>query len=64
MTYSMTLPGVVSRHTTERLLELAALLNTNDDDAAGDVLDAVLAELETRMPEADFVAFCAGLEIV
>jgi len=46
----------------EQLKACAIALFTNDDDAAGIALDATLTELELRMSENEFVAFCDILE--
>lgn len=44
------------------LKEMAAALFTDTREGTEIVLSAVLASLETRMPEAEFVAFCGELE--
>lgn len=52
----------VSEQSTEALKVLAALLYDDTRLGADEVFGAVTAELEKRLLEADFVAFCAELE--
>jgi hypothetical protein len=56
-----TLMDAVAGYTVEQLCEMAAKLSTDFRDEAGTVLDAVLATLMAKMPEADFVRFCDKL---
>jgi hypothetical protein len=49
---------------TEMLRDLAISANTDQRDEADIVLGAVTSELAMRLPEAEFVAFCAELEAV
>lgn len=45
----------------KQLKEMAIKLFTDERDGAEIVFSAVLGELEGRMPEADFVAFCESM---
>ena len=65
---SMPLPArlvhAIASRPTAQLVELATAANLRTDDASGDVLIGILKELEARMTEGDFVAFCRELEDV
>lgn len=52
----------VSALPTKNLREMAPLLLSDTRAGSEIVLSAVLNALETRMPEAEFVAFCGALE--
>lgn len=43
---------------TEQLKECAVGLFTSEEDSATVALEAVLSELEKRMPEQEFIDFC------
>ena len=58
----MTLQERVEIASTENLKACAIGLYTNDAESAGIALDAVLTELDKRMPESEFIAFCDSLE--
>lgn len=58
----MTLQERCEIASTENLKACAVGLFLNEDEAAGIALDATLTELEFRMSEAEFVAFCDYLE--
>ena len=46
---------------TAALKEQAAIMSARDEEWATDALVALLAALETRISEAEFVAFCDAL---
>lgn len=46
---------------TKTLKEVASLLMDNFEDGSGLTFDAVMAELEERMPEEEYVLFCDNL---
>ena len=56
-----TLMDAVAGYTVDQLCEMAARLSADFRPEAGTVLDAVLATLMAKMPEADFVRFCDKL---
>lgn len=58
----MSLTERVQNLSTENLKACAAGLYVNEAESAGVALDAVLTELELRLNESDFVAFCDSLE--
>jgi hypothetical protein len=53
----------VSKLSTEALKDMAAKLYVDNRDEAQIVFSAVLDALMGRLPEADFVAFCASVEV-
>lgn len=58
----MTLQERTESLSTEKLKACAAGLYVNEAESAGVALDAVLTELELRLNESDFIAFCDSLE--
>ncbi len=47
--------------TIEELAEIAAKMSADFSNEAGIILEATLAVLEKKMPEADFIRFCDKL---
>ena len=56
-----TMMDAVAGYTVEQLCDMAARLSADFRPEAGTVLDAVLEALMAKMPEADFIRFCAKL---
>lgn len=56
-----TLANKIADMPTAVLITLARSANVDYRTGADDVLDALLKELETRVPSRDFVAFCDEL---
>lgn len=52
----------ISGRSIDNLQKMARMLASDTQDGATDVLDAILAQLETMMPAADFIAFCEEME--
>lgn len=52
----------VNKSSTEQLVEMAKMLNSDLRDGTDTVLDAILRVLEDRLQEVQFVALCAELE--
>lgn len=52
----------VSALPTKNLKEMAPMLLADSREGSELVLSAVLAELQSRLPEADFVIFCSEME--
>lgn len=51
----------VAKLSTSMLQEMVPTLFASDADGSEIVLSAVLAQLEKRLPEAEFVAMCEAL---
>ena len=58
---SIELTNKLSRLNMDEVAEIVARMFNDTRDEAGVVLDAALAVLETKMPEADFIRFCDKL---
>ena len=48
--------------TTEKLREMATIVNQDDSEEATIVLGSILGVLETRLSEGDFLAACEEIE--
>lgn len=51
----------ISQASLANLKEMAAMLYNDDREEVDIILPAVLSQLSTLMPEAEFVSFCEGL---